>query len=170
MSWKEKLLLIPKPWEIVFICSGNIMRSPYAEFLSKKYIKDYNPEIKKNLIFKSGGVVYQNDTISEIAKNLLIQEGIDKEDIIKHKPRFIDNYSEYFSGNIFFIPMTAEHKKILKMKGKTTIFTMNQIVKASKEDVLDPYFNPEMEIEIFNDLNNSTRMLIKELSKLLNNE
>ncbi|MHA1991806.1 MAG: arsenate reductase/protein-tyrosine-phosphatase family protein [Candidatus Hodarchaeales archaeon] len=170
MSWKKSLLSIPKPWEIIFICSGNIMRSPFAEFLSKKYVEDYDPEIKKELVFKSGGVTYQNDSISEITKNLLIQEGIDKEEITKHKPRLLDNYPDYFSGNIFFIPMTNEHKKILKMKGKNYVFTLNQIIKSSNKDVLDPYFNPEMELEIFNDLKNSTKMLIEELNKLLNND
>lgn len=167
MSGKEIITDIPKPWQIIFICSGNIMRSPYAEFIAKKYIKENSSATPNKLKIKSGGVHYQNEKIHRTVQYLLMQEGFDEKEITDHQPRLIDNYKSYFNEKGIYVAMTNEHRNILITKGKKTVFMLKELTESKKIDILDPYFNPIIAEEIFCDIKKNVKKFVSELINII---
>ena len=58
--------------KILFICSGNIMRSPFAEYRARQLLDSS----RKNITFKSGGVVYRNTSLYSEKRGYLICHGL----------------------------------------------------------------------------------------------
>ena len=168
MNWKNILKSSSKPWEITFICSGNIMRSPYAEYIARKILNEINDQQSKkfDLVFKSGAVTYQNNSIHPFTEKFLMDNGIPIIEIKKHKPRLVDNNPEYFQDSTLFITMTNEQKRILNKKGYSNNFLLSEVANNEQTEILDPYFFPEKKEEIYNSIKDYTKHFINELVKL----
>ena len=168
MYWKDVIKNSPKPWVITFICTGNIMRSPYAEFISRKVYLDLKNQQSgiEGIVFKSGAVTHQNNTIHPLSEKYLLEEGIRKEIISIHQPRLIDNYIKYFKESNLFIGMTNKHKRILTKKGYKHSYLLSEVADKGREEILDPYFNPEKDKDIYLKLKLYTKIFVNELVKL----
>lgn len=151
-----------KSLKLVFICSGNIIRSVFAEFLAKKYFISKD----KAIVFESAGCFYQNSKISSLAKNWLHKEGISIQEINSHNPRLLSNYMDDFSKTDLFIGMTSEHIDYLNNYNiDIPAFLIKDLVLNKREDVLDPYFEPNQEENIMLELKD----LISRFCELLEN-
>lgn len=135
--------------KITFVCTGNIIRSAYSEYLAKKYFQSKN---KSNLLFDSGACKHQNSYMYPLTKKLLLQEGYSEEQLSTFKPRLIQNYFSEFEKSTMFIAMTQEHLNYIEKKFPGKGFLIKEIVLGKKEDVLDPYYFSEKENEIMAEL------------------
>lgn len=148
-----------KSLEIAFICSGNIMRSPYAEFHARSKFNILNNDRSKDVIFKSGGVTYQNQYLHPEVRSLLLKEGFEKKDLESHTPRLLSNFSEYFEDVDVYFAMTKAHKRKLMELGKKNVFLLKEL-DNSYEDIQDPYFNPTMLEDIFATIKRCVSILV----------
>ena len=149
-------------FKIVFLCSGNVIRSPFAEFLARKYV-DYPS--KQKLIFESGACTYQNSSILPFTRKWLLKKGFSDKEIRNHNPRLITNYYDDFFDTDLFIGMTKEHiahiKEIFPTKNA---YLLKELVLGKNEDILDPYLNSVIEDQIMEELDE----MIYEFCALIN--
>ncbi len=148
-NWKELIQNEKNDIKISFVCTGNIIRSAYAEYLAKKYFHSKND---KKVLFDSGACFHQNSYIHSLPKRLLLQEGYSEELVIAHKPRWIENYPDNFNKTTLFVAMTQRHMDYLDENFPGKGFLIKEIVEGKKEEVLDPYYYPEKGEEIMKEL------------------
>ena len=87
-EWKELIEANKsKELKITFACTGNIIRSAYAEYLAKKFFSEKN---FTNLIFDSGACKHQNRYMHPLSKKLLLEEGYKEGQLDAFKPRLIE--------------------------------------------------------------------------------
>lgn len=148
-NWKDLILKTSGEVKITFVCTGNIIRSAYAEYLAKKY---FHPKSGKQITFDSGACRHQNTYMHSLPHDLLLKEGYKEEILQSFKPRLIENYLSNFDKSTLFIAMTKEHLVYLEKRYPENSFLLKEIVLNKKEDVLDPYYYPEKGEEIMKEL------------------
>lgn len=150
MASKEKISLL-------FICSGNIIRSPYAEILFEKMLVE--ADLESRFILSSGAVTYRNSRISTMSYNELLKEGISSSRIKSFYPRHIDDHRHLFSNADIILVMSRDHQsKLSRFKEKSHLLT--EFAGLSPEDVPDPYFESTPEIA-YNMIKRSLQALIE---------
>ena len=123
---------------ILFICSGNIMRSAYAEMIFEKILKDKYGDTK--IISESGAVEYVNDSIAFQTKKILLEQGVSKERIKQFHPRHVSYYREAFENADLILVMTRGHlDELPDFREKT--FMLTDFVFNEKRDIADPFFD-----------------------------
>lgn len=165
-NWKDLIKNEKNDVKISFVCTGNIIRSAYAEYLAKKYFHPKNGTSKK-VIFDSGACYHQNSYIHPLSKRLLLQEGFTEEQVTAHKPRWIENYLDDFNKTTLFIAMSQRHMRYLNEAYPGKGFLIKDIIEGKKEEVLDPYYYPEQGEEIMKELKELVLKFCKLLEELL---
>ncbi|MHA1170275.1 MAG: arsenate reductase/protein-tyrosine-phosphatase family protein [Candidatus Hodarchaeales archaeon] len=133
----QRLMASKDKISILFICSGNIIRSPYAEILFEQMIIDAG--LKSRFIINSGAVTYHNSKISTLSYNELLKEGVSSSRIRSFYPRHIDDHPQLFSQADLILVMSREHlSKLSRFKDKSHLLT--EFAGLPPEDVPDPYF------------------------------
>lgn len=163
-KWIEILKNEPHTIKVTFVCTGNIIRSAYSEYLAKKYFQSKN---YSKIIFDSGACKHQNSYMYPLTKNLLLQEGYSENQLSSFKPRLIQNFISEFEKSTIFIAMTKEHLNYIEKKYPGKGFLLKEIVLGKKEDVLDPYYFPEKENEIMTELKELVLDFCKKLENLI---
>ena len=163
-DWKEILKNESKDVRITFVCTGNIIRSAYSEFLAKKYFKSKSDKI---IIFDSGACKHQNSYMYPLTQNLLLKEGYNQIQLEAFRPRLIEYYMNDFNKTTLFIAMTKEHLAYIEKNFPGKGFLLKDMVLGKKEDVLDPYYFPEKEIEIMKELKNLIKEFCRKLEELI---
>ncbi|MFX0093456.1 MAG: low molecular weight phosphatase family protein [Candidatus Hodarchaeota archaeon] len=139
-----KSLQDKKPIKILFICSGNIMRSPMAEMLFEKlFTEKYGEKWRERITVASGGVRFKNSQIFPGTREVLLSEGIPEQRIAKFKPRHIENHPDLFAEADVIIAMTeGQVKRLLnyepRYSSKTTL--LKKFVSDGRP-IPDPWFS-----------------------------
>ena len=147
-SRKEKVLKNIKQQDtftVNFICSGNIIRSPYAEMLFEKMVNEANEQLAEKIKVESGGVTYHNTMISRESARMLMKEGITKDRINQFSPRYLLDYPESFEKSDLILVMERNHISRIPRKDRNKAFLLLEYVYGKEEDVPDPYFDPPFE-------------------------
>ena len=140
-----KKIFLQESFTINFICSGNIIRSPYAELLFEKLIRKYDV-LSNKISVESGGVKYRNSMISEESAVMLLKEGVAEERINRFSPRFYRDFPEMFEKNDLILVMEQSHLKCIPRKYSDKSFLFLDFVYGKAiGDVPDPYFDPPFE-------------------------
>ncbi len=126
---------------IIFICSGNIIRSPYAHILFEHLIQE-DLELSKKIQVESGGVTYRNYSISIESRDMLLREGISIEKIDEFKSRYFPDHPNMFEGVDLVLVMEKNH--IRKIPNENT-FLLLEFTLGISDNVPDPYFDPPFE-------------------------
>ncbi|MHA1978146.1 MAG: arsenate reductase/protein-tyrosine-phosphatase family protein [Candidatus Hodarchaeales archaeon] len=130
---------------INFICSGNIIRSPYAEILFEHLITITNTELAQKIRVESGGVRYRNSIISEESATMLLKEGISQKRIDQFSPRYFPDYPTMFDSVDLILVMEQSHLRSIPEKYLGKAFLLLKFVYGQNENVPDPYFDPPFE-------------------------
>jgi protein-tyrosine phosphatase len=133
-----------KAFSILFICSGNIIRSPYAEILFEYLIQDES-KLKSKIHVESGAVTYRNYSISRESFNQLVSEGIQPERISKFKPRHIKDHPKMLKNADLILVMAKGHLKRIPSDYQEKTFLFLDFIKGLSESVPDPFFDPPFE-------------------------
>lgn len=128
-------------FHIVFICSGNIIRSPYAHLLFEHLLEE-DIELKNKIRVESGGVTYRNFSISMEARDMLLKEGVPPNKISEFTPRYFPDHPDMFQGVDLVLVMEKSH--IRKIPNENT-FLLLEFALGNVKNVPDPYFDPPYE-------------------------
>jgi len=142
--------------QVLFICSGNIMRSPFAEYRARQLLE------RKNITFKSGGVIYRNTRLSSETHRYLVGFGLQSKDLTSFRPMYINDFLEIFEEADLILVMEENHLNYLENYIEKS-FLLTEFV-GETGDVLDPYFEGQMDI-IYNQLNELVIKLVEILSE-----
>ena len=132
-----------KPLNILWVCSGNICRSSYADFVFKKMVEDSPILSKIGLKIHSGGLQFQNTAIDPRTTAVLVKEGFDEAEVNKHIPRYKKDYPEMLEEADLIVGMSHSHKLLTPKKYRKE---QNKFVQISnwaigvRKDIPDPYF------------------------------
>ncbi len=140
-----KSLLRKKSVRINFICSGNIIRSPYAEILFEHLIQDEKKSFFRTIQTESGGVRYRNSSISAESTDMLLREGVSQDRINHFTPRYFLDYPSMFESVDLILVMERSHLRSIPSKFKGKAFLLLDFVYGKNDDVPDPYFDPPYE-------------------------
>ena len=144
--------------QVLFICSGNIMRSPFAEYRARQLLDNE----RKSITFKSGGVIYRNTRLSSETHQYLVGFGLQSKDLTSFRPMYINDFLEIFEEVDLILVMEENHLNYLENYIEKS-FLLTEFV-GETGDVLDPYFERQMDI-IYNQLNELVIKLVEILSE-----
>jgi len=133
-----------QPIKIVFLCSGNVIRSAYAELVFTKMISEEEC-LRKRVKVGSGGVRYRNIRIYPEIVEYILQESIDPHQIDIFRPRHMLDHPEVLVEADLILVMTREHLTRIPQKYQEKSHLLYQYVFDEPLDIPDPYFEPPME-------------------------
>ncbi len=124
--------------KVVFLCTGNICRSPMGEALLKKAVADSADEnLKKLEIVSAGTATVDGMPASANSVKALARIGVDISDSVSTAltQKLVDESFAIFA-------MARPHIDILKSRFKNIpprVFTVMEMLKNGRDDVADPY-------------------------------
>jgi len=131
-------------FKILFICSGNIIRSPYAHLLFNHMIKN-DKRLSTRLEIDSGAVKFRNSVISQETYIQLLRKGVSKDEILIFKPKHLRDFPEIIEVSDLILVMEKEHLKYIPSLKLDQSFLLLEFTDGLEEDVPDPYFDPPYE-------------------------
>ncbi|MFX0138534.1 MAG: hypothetical protein ACFFDN_33130 [Candidatus Hodarchaeota archaeon] len=138
----RKLKNKPDDIHILFVCSGNIIRSAYSEILFEKML--YDKYGKTNIISESGALVYKNDSIHYKTKRALLAKAIPKERVKRHKPRHIDYYREMFENADIILVYSLDHLNDAREFADKS-FLIWEFAFGEKKSISDAFFTGQFD-------------------------
>ena len=143
--------------KICFVCLGNICRSPMAEYIMKKKLKDLNLENEYHIVSRATSYEEQGNDIYPPAKRKLTEEKIP---FSNHTATRLeeDDYNKYD----YFICM--EQRNITNTLRIFESDPNNKIFTLLDKDISDPWYTGNFN-DTYNDLDYGLDNLIKELEK-----
>lgn len=130
--------------KILFICTGNTCRSPMAEGLFNKEIKE-SPLLSESYISYSAGIMAIDDDSASNNAILALKEDWDI-DISAHKAKPI-RY-DYIKSSYLILTMTKAHKfAVLKLfpEMKSRVFTLKEYAANIQKEVMLDQHNNDLE-------------------------
>ena len=126
---------------IIFLCGGNICRSPFAEMKFEQLLADSKIKNKEKFVIQSGGFIDQKDVrIHPFTEKALLEEGIPKDRIDKHFPRGMRKHKDDLINATALIVMTESNIDIqlpAKYRDKAILLsTLGYPIKV--ENIPDP--------------------------------
>ena len=132
-----------KEFKINFVCSGNVIRSPYAHLLFENIIK--GTELEKRIVVESSAVKYRNHQISHESYHTLLDEGVPEEVIQKFYPRHFIDHPEIYDDVDVILVMEKSHIKQLPERFQGKAFLLVEFTQGREQNIPDPYFDPPYE-------------------------
>ncbi|MFQ5821351.1 MAG: hypothetical protein ACE5I5_15305 [Candidatus Heimdallarchaeota archaeon] len=126
---------------MLFLCSGNIIRSAYAELVFDKMISQ-EACLRERIIVRSGALKYYNRQIFSGIIPFLIQEGVDQSRITNFRPRHIKEYPELLIEANLILVMTRNQLNLLPSNYRNTAYLLYQFVFDEPLEIPDPFFDP----------------------------
>lgn len=146
--------------KILFVCSSNVCRSPYAEFVFKRMVE--GNDILKQIVtgVRSAAVLNKSRDIFNKTVNSLVSEGFSEEEVLSHKPAYKAQNRALFEEADVIIGMSAMHKFLTPKKYRSKFITLSEAAVGKVVKIPDPFmlktqaeYNEVMEIiKIFLDL------------------
>ena len=147
---------------IAFVCHGNICRSPMAEFLFRKKIKELN--LQNNFHVESFGTSFEEEgnPVYPPVRQILNNLGID---CSKKRAQTItrDEYENFD----YFLCMDSQNKRnLMRIFGQDKDGKVYKLLDFTsiKGDVADPYYYGGFE-EVYKDIEEGNKEFIKFLIK-----
>lgn len=143
--------------KICFVCLGNICRSPMAEYIMKKKLKDLNLENEYHIVSRATSYEEQGNDIYPPAKRKLTKENIP---FSNHTATRLekDDYNKYD----YFICM--EQRNITNALRIFESDPNNKIFTLLDKDIADPWYTGNFD-DTYNDLDYGLDNFIQELEK-----
>ncbi len=124
---------------ILFVCSSNICRSPYAEILFKKIVEE-NEILKKNVtVIKSAGLVTFHKGIFPKTALALEAEKIPSDVYNAHVPTHFLMDKKRFEEADVIIGMSNMHKYFTPFKYRKKFKTLSEVAVGKAIKIPDPF-------------------------------
>lgn len=130
-----------RPIHLIFLCAGNICRSPYAAFTFKQLLQTSAKIDASNFRIASGGFLSQKDVrIHPFTRRRLIEEEhIPLAQVDAHVPRTMRKHKEDLLKATLLIVMTKDQKNILMPKKyRHNTILLSDLANSEEIDIPDP--------------------------------
>ena len=124
-------------FNVLFVCSSNVCRSPYCEFMLRSMI-DNDEELRGKVDVCSSADFNRSKSIFPKAVDVLKREGFDESEILAHKPSF-KNDKERFEKADVIIGMSHMHKLLTPRKYRKKYVTLSEAATGKYAPVPDPF-------------------------------
>lgn len=126
-----------KTYKVLFVCSSNVCRSPYCEFLLRRMIEN-DEELAGKVEVRSSAVFNRSKSIFPRAVVVLKREGFDEQEILAHKPHYKSDKSRYEEADII-IGMSHTHGLLTPCKYRKKYVPLSKIATGKYKPVPDPF-------------------------------
>lgn len=130
--------------KILFVCSSNICRSPYCEYVFKRMVQSDPRLAQKVTWIRSAAVFNKSSKIHPKAKLALLREGFDEAYIGSHKPAFKWTDKDLFETADVIVGMTRTNKLVTPCKYRKKFITLSEIVDGEYKAVPDPFLERDI--------------------------
>ncbi len=103
---------------LVFLCSGNMVRSAFADLYAK--------HIGCSLPVRSGATIYRNDAIFPDAEEALLARGVDLAVIRAFRPTHIDDLVPGLEARQVFLGMRMHHLDALAREEREQAYLIDR--------------------------------------------
>lgn len=131
-------------FKILIVCSSNICRSPYCEYLLRRMIQN-DPNLKDRIEVSSSAVFNKSKRIFPKAVDALVREGFSKEEALAHVPTFKRGAREKFENADVIIGMSKMHRLLTPRKFRNKYVTLSEIATGKYVPIPDPFLAKNQE-------------------------
>ena len=132
-----------KKYNVLFVCSSNVCRSPYCEFMLRRMIEN-DSVLKDKVKVKSSAVFNKSKRIFPKAVGVLKREGFDEKQILAHKPSFKTDKARFENADVI-IGMSKMHKLLTPKKYRDKYITLSEAATGQYASVPDPFLATSQE-------------------------
>lgn len=126
-----------KKYNVLFVCSSNVCRSPYCEFMLRRMIEN-DEDLKGRVSVCSSAVFNRSKNIFPKAVDILKREGFDEHDILAHKPSFKTDKARFENADVI-IGMSRMHGLLMPRKYRKKYVTLSEAATGKYSPVPDPF-------------------------------
>ncbi len=124
---------------ILFVCSSNVCRSPYAEFCFRRMCEEDERLKGHEINIKSAAVLNRRKAIHGKTRRCLLNEGIPVESIDGFKPVHIEDRVKDFKPDIIIGMNKAQGRCIKDTEVRKLYVPMSLLVGDKYKGVPDPF-------------------------------
>lgn len=128
--------------KILFVCSSNVCRSPFAEFVFRRLVEQ-SPvlsaagiEVGSSAVFNRSKYIYPKAVVS------LEREGFSKEAVLAHKPAYKSTDKKRFEEADVIIGMSKIHRILTPHKYRDKFVTLSEAATGKYTPIPDPFLYP----------------------------
>lgn len=128
--------------KILFVCSSNVCRSPFAEFVFGRLVEQ-SPvlsaagiEVGSSAVFNRSKYIYPKAVVS------LEREGFSKEAVLAHKPAYKSTDKKRFEEADAIIGMSKIHRILTPHKYRDKFVTLSEAATGKYTPIPDPFLYP----------------------------
>ncbi len=132
-----------KKYNVLFVCSSNVCRSPYCEFMLRRMIEN-DSVLKGKVQVNSSAVFNKSKRIFPKAVDVLKREGFDEKQILAHKPSFKTDKARFENADVI-IGMSKMHKLLTPKKYRDKYITLSEAATGEYAPVPDPFLATSQE-------------------------
>ncbi len=133
-----------KKKNILFICSSNVCRSPYAEMQFDRLVQ--SSEILRDKVeVHSAGVLNKSKAIHPKTASALVADGFDLDKVLQHIPTNKRSDLERFERADIIVSMSKMHKALTPKKFRDKVITLSELATGSYSKIPDPFLIADQE-------------------------
>ena len=131
--------------KILFVCSSNVCRSPYAEFVFRRLVSSSpvlsaaGVEVSSSAVFNRSRVIFPKAAVS------LRREGFSDAEIAAFKPSFKWTAKEKFRDADVIIGMSKMHKWLTPCRYRKKFLTLSEAAEGKYTPIPDPFLYKSQE-------------------------
>lgn len=122
-----------KKYNVLFVCSSNVCRSPYCEFMLRRMVENGG-----KVDVCSSAVFNRSKSIFPKAVDILKREGFDEREILAHKPSFKTDKARFENADVI-IGMSRMHELLTPRKYRKKYVTLSEAATGKYSPVPDPF-------------------------------
>ncbi|HHX49130.1 MAG TPA: hypothetical protein GX709_01870 [Clostridiales bacterium] len=138
--------------KILFICSSNICRSAFCDFVFNKMVREDIILRSKVERVDSAAVFNRSRKLFPKTYRYLTSIGYNEEELKAFKPRYYRDHLDIFDEADIIIGMTKSHYTLLPRKYKPKFITLSEVTIGEYKAIPDPWlrltqkrFNKDMQ-------------------------
>lgn len=125
--------------KILFVCSSNVCRSPYCEFVFKRMALSDPALGAVAERIGSAAVLNKSKKLHRLSYAALLKEGFSADELNAFRPKHISNARNVFEEADEIIGMTRWHKWLLPRSLKPKFKTLSEAAEGVYKPVPDPF-------------------------------